>query len=318
MIKEPIFLSPFFQERIWGGNKLSTLFGYDIPNQHTGEAWVISAHQHGQSKVKSGAYKGKSLRQLWEEHPELFGKKTTSGQEFPLLVKILDANDDLSIQVHPDDQYARDVEGVMYGKTECWYVLDCEEGAEIVFGHNASNPTEFKEMADRGEWNHLLNRVKVKKGDFFFVPSGTIHAIGKGIVILETQQSSDTTYRVYDYDRVDAKGVKRELHLDKAIEVTRYQDLGEPPVRIEKRVEDLNQTQLVKSQYFSVYYWNLTGAVHQPIVADYLLVSVIKGKGELVIGDQTYTFAKGDHFILPATVDRYVLKGQAEFIVSHE
>src|SRR5690606_31738382 len=147
-------------------------------------------------------------------------KKPGDVREYPLLVKILDAADDLSVQVHPNDSYAREVEGVPYGKTECWYVLSAEEGAELVLGHHAKTREELVQMMDQGEWDKLLRRIKVKAGDFIYVPSGTIHAIGKGIVILETQQSSDITYRVYDYDRRDSMGNKRELHLDRAREVT--------------------------------------------------------------------------------------------------
>lgn len=317
MQQEIMFLKPAFQERIWGGTKLNTLFDYHIPSQNTGEAWVISAHKNGSSEISNGALKGKNLMQAWEEHPELFGGGSEA-REFPLLVKILDANDNLSVQVHPDDDYARNIEDEEFGKTECWYVLDCEEQAEIILGHNAKSPLEFRKMVEEGKWDSLLKRVKVKKGDFFYVPSGTIHGIGKGIVILETQQNSDLTYRVYDYDRKDANGVSRELHLDKSIEVTQYPYLKEESDRIEKIVGDLHQTRLVQSQYFTVYHWKLNGTSQQSLIPNYLLVSVINGSGEIVIGDRRYSFKKGDNFILLSAVDSYEIMGNAEFIVSHE
>src|SRR5699024_8282193 len=138
---------------------------------------------------------------------------------YPLLVKVVDANDDLSVQVHPDDTYAREIEGVPYGKTECWYVLQAEPDAEIVFGHHAKTKNVLNQLMDEGKWDDLLQKKKVEAGDFIYVPSGTIHAIGKGIMILEIQQSSDITYRVYDYDRKDKQGHLRELHLDEAKEV---------------------------------------------------------------------------------------------------
>src|SRR5699024_6882334 len=143
--KEPIFLEPAFQERIWGGKKLHQLYGYDIPNHQTGEAWVISAHKNGPSNIKNGNLAGKTLLEAWQEYPSLFGKKSTE-EDFPLLVKILDANDNLSVQVHPDDEYARKVENEPYGKTECWYVLSCENDSEIVFGHRAESKESFQQM----------------------------------------------------------------------------------------------------------------------------------------------------------------------------
>lgn len=150
------------------------------------------------------------LDELWATHPELFGH--SSEPSFPLLTKILDAADDLSVQVHPDDVYGEKNEGEL-GKTECWYIIHADEGSEIVYGHHAKSKSELKDMIDSGDWEHLLTRIPVQAGDFFFVPSGTVHAIGKGIIILETQQSSDTTYRVYDYDRKDDAGNTRELHI---------------------------------------------------------------------------------------------------------
>ncbi|SDQ19325.1 mannose-6-phosphate isomerase, class I [Virgibacillus salinus] len=314
MYNEPIFLKPVFQERIWGGNNLQTLFGYDIPNNKTGEAWVISAHSNGPSEIVNGPLQGKNLAEAWKEHPEIFGKTSTEG-DFPLLVKILDANNDLSVQVHPDDTYAREVEGESYGKTECWYVLDCEEGAEIVLGHHAQSAEEFKGMVNSGDWDKLLRRVKVQKGDFIYVPSGTIHAIGKAIVILEIQQSSDITYRVYDYDRTDTEGNTRELHVDAAIEVTNYPHEEVDSRHIEKVIDDLVSTQLVDEKYFSVYHWKLDGEVSRKLES-FLLVSVISGKGNVMVDGQTFPVQIGDHFILPSTVEEYIIEGDLEIIAS--
>ncbi|MGP4105829.1 mannose-6-phosphate isomerase, class I [Virgibacillus sp. L01] len=314
MYNEPIFLKPVFQERIWGGDKLQTLFGYDIPNNKTGEAWVISAHPNGPSEIVNGPLQGKDLVEAWKEHPEIFGKTSTE-EDFPLLVKILDANNDLSVQVHPDDTYARQVEGESYGKTECWYVLDCEEGAKIVFGHHAQSAEEFRRVVDSGDWDKLLRRVKVQKGDFIYVPSGTIHAIGKGIVILETQQSSDITYRVYDYDRTDAKGNKRELHIDSAIEVTNYPHKEVDSQRVEKVIDDLVSTQLIEEKYFSVYLWKLNGKVTRKLQS-FLLVSVINGNGNVTVDGRAFPIQAGDHFILPSTIEDYKVEGEMELVVS--
>lgn len=172
----------------------------------------------GQNVVSAGEYKGLSLGELWGKYPGIFGGMKQ--RDFPLLTKILDANNDLSIQVHPNDENANNKVTGMQGKTECWYIIHCEEDSEIVLGQYANTKEELINMIENKQWDRLLKRVKIKPGDFFYVPPGTIHSLGKGVLVLETQQSSDSTYRVYDYDRVDSNGNLRELHLDKAIDVT--------------------------------------------------------------------------------------------------
>ncbi|HEY4554676.1 MAG TPA: mannose-6-phosphate isomerase, class I [Bacillaceae bacterium] len=315
--REPIFLEPVFQERIWGGEKLKTQFNFEIPSSQTGEAWVISAHPNGPSVIQNGELAGKTLADAWELYGEIFKKKGASEGNYPLLVKILDAAEDLSVQVHPDDHFAQAEEGVPFGKTECWYVISAEENAEIVLGHHASSRNEFREMIEKGEWNKLLRRVKVKPGDFVYVPSGTIHAIGKGIVILETQQSSDITYRVYDYDRTDQAGNKRDLHLERSIQVAAvpHQDA----VTEEKQTfyGDLAEKQLVKEKYFTVYHWKLTGKAVRKLKADFLQVSVISGEATLTMNGKSHALGKGSNFILPNGIGEFTLEGNAEFIVSH-
>ncbi|GGE49646.1 mannose-6-phosphate isomerase [Pullulanibacillus camelliae] len=315
MYKEPLFLEPELKERIWGGERLATEFGYTIPSKTTGECWGISAHPNGPSIVKNGVLAGKSLIDVWDQHRELFGNEPS--EQFPLLTKILDAKTDLSVQVHPDDQYAREVEHVPYGKTECWYVIDCEDGAEIVYGHNAKSPEEFRSLVDSGQWDKLLRRVKVKPGDFFYVPSGTIHAIGGGILILESQQSSDITYRVYDYDRTDAEGNKRELHIEPSIQVAQYPHQSpELTYKIEQASEG-KVTELVKADYFTVERWEVRGWLERKQEQPFLLVSVINGEGVITTDGKDNALRKGDHFIIPATVETITLSGQCDCIVSH-
>ncbi len=214
---QPLFLEPIFREKIWGGKGLEDKFAYKIPHNRTGECWAISAHENGPSTVENGPFSGKTLNEVWSSHPEVFGHY--GGATFPLLTKILDANQDLSVQVHPDNVYANLYENGALGKTECWYIIDCKKGAEIVYGHNAKTKEEFIRAIENRDWDKLLRRVKIKPGDFFYVPSGTIHALCEGTIVLETQQTSDITYRVYDYERKDKDGKKRELHLRKAIDV---------------------------------------------------------------------------------------------------
>lgn len=320
MYKEPIFLSPVFKERIWGGEKLKEEFGYDIPTNETGEAWVVAALPNGSNTVENGPLAGQTLIDLWKNHGELFNVDKNPAEEYPLLVKVLDANADLSVQVHPDDTYAREEENVPYGKTECWYVLKAEQDAEIVLGHHASDEQELNDMIEQGKWDELLRREKVNPGDFFYVPSGTIHAIGKGIMILEIQQSSDITYRVYDYDRKDSEGHKRELHLERAKEVITVPDnLAQSYSENNEEIneEDLTIKTLTKAPYFSVYHWTLDGKVRRNLAENFLQVSVISGQASMRVGEKSFEIQKGEHFIIPQGVDTYELEGEAELIVSH-
>ncbi|MBX9101743.1 mannose-6-phosphate isomerase, class I [Streptococcus anginosus] len=313
-MSEPLFLQSVMQEKIWGGTKLRDEFSYKIPSDKVGEYWAISAHPHGVSTIKNGRFAGQGLDKVYAEHRELFGN--SNEPVFPLLTKILDANDWLSVQVHPDDHYAMEHEGEL-GKTECWYVIAADEGAEIIYGHNAKSREELRQQIEKKEWDKLLTKVPVKAGDFFYVPSGTMHAIGSGILILETQQSSDTTYRVYDFDRKDDEGNLRELHLEKSIDVL---NIGAPansrPVTV--KADDLMSTLLVASDFFAVYKWEVSGKVDIEKTAAYLLVSVLAGRGLLTVDGETYPIAKGDHFILPSDVEEWTFEGKnLEMIVSH-
>ncbi|MFY4774772.1 mannose-6-phosphate isomerase, class I [Metabacillus sp. RGM 3146] len=311
---QPLFLKPVFKERIWGGTELQKEFGYDIPTDKTGECWAISAHPNGPSIVGNGPYAGMAFDELWSMHPELFGNPQE--EVFPLLTKILDANMDLSVQVHPDDSYAKVNENGELGKTECWYIIDCKEDADMIFGHSARTKEELIEQIDEGLWNELLRRVKIKPGDFFFVPSGTIHALCEGTLVLETQQSSDTTYRVYDYDRRDDNGNFRDLHLEKAIDVITvpHQNILTKPMVEEKN--NVAITTYVKSEFFSVYKWDVKGEATF-FDEQYLLLSVIKGEGTLLHNGEAYSLAKGTHLIIPAGYGEFQIDGVCEIIVSH-
>lgn len=313
---EPIFLKPAFQEKIWGGNKLSTAFHLDIPSEQTGEAWVISAHPNGLSYVKSPAkYQGQSLSRLYEEVPQIFGPHHP--EPFPLLVKILDAREDLSIQVHPNDDYAKEHEGPEeLGKTECWYVISADEGASIVYGHHAKTVEEFKEYIYTGNLTNVFREIPVKAGDFFDVPAGTIHAIGGGITILETQQSSDTTYRVYDFDRVDGEGKLRELHLNQVEDVTLFPHRDSPYTNQALIIEKNQLVKLMSNEYFNVYKVEVDGQVDIPLELNYYLATVIDGEGLLVVDEKSYDLPLAESFILPYGTESVTLKGNFSLIIS--
>ncbi|KRM19979.1 mannose-6-phosphate isomerase [Ligilactobacillus hayakitensis DSM 18933 = JCM 14209] len=313
---EPLFLKPQFHEKIWGGTKLKEEYGYDIPSDHTGECWAISAHQNGPATIINGVYEGKTLTWLWDNHREYFGNQ--AGDVFPLLTKILDAKEDLSVQVHPDDVYAKKYAHEL-GKTECWYVLQADAGAEMYYGHNAKTKEELRSLIDNKQWDKLLRKVPVKKGDFLYVPSGTVHAIGKGIMVLETQQSSDTTYRLYDFDRIDqTTHKKRELHIKESIDVINvpHQDVE---LKIKTAMHDgCEVTTFVETKYFSVYRWKLNNSQATfKKQAPYTLVSVIDGNGSLIVDGKKYALKKGMHFILPNQVDSWTLDGKMELIASN-
>lgn len=312
-MQEPMFLKPVFQEKIWGGSRLRSVFGFDIPNDKIGEDWAISAHPHGVSVVENGEYQGQKLDELWQNHKELFGNPTEP--VFPLLIKILDAEDELSVQVHPDDAYGMKHEGEL-GKTECWYIIDAEPGAEIIYGHHAKTREELAEMIQEGRWDDLLKKVPVKKGDFFYVPSGTIHAIGKGIMILETQQSSDTTYRVYDYNRKDANGNTRELHIQQSIDVTTVPAITPQIQMKEVRKGNSSIVTYLETEFFNVYEWDIKGITSFKKQAPYTLATVIDEAGELVVNEKIYPLTKGASFILPNDVTEWTVQGELSIIAS--
>lgn len=311
---EPLFLKGVLQEKIWGGTKLRDEFGYDLPSETTGEHWSISAHPNGPATVKNGEHAGKTLTELWASHRDLFGHQ--EGEVFPLLTKIIDAKNDLSVQVHPDDEYGLANEGEL-GKTECWYVLAADEGAELVFGHNAETKEEFHEMIADGQWDKLLRSIQVKPGDFFYVPSGTVHAIGSGVTILETQQSSDTTYRLYDYDRKDDAGNFRDLHINQSIAVSMIPHVDPQPEMTVTKVDNSELKKLVSNDFFTVYEWIIKNSIAMEREGLYTLVSIVDGKGSIEVDGTSYPLEKGDHFLLPNEVDNWTFTGDLHIIASH-
>ncbi|MCI1925394.1 MAG: class I mannose-6-phosphate isomerase [[Lactobacillus] timonensis] len=317
MDSTPLFLKPVFHRKIWGGRNLERDFGYQIPDGKIGECWAISGHPHGVSTIKNGTYAGETLDVLYRQHPELFDHPQET--KFPILTKILDANDQLSIQVHPDDEYAKKNENSL-GKTECWYVLKAKPDAYLIYGHTAKSHDELDEMIEDGKWDKLLKRLPVKQGDFIFTPSGTIHALTEGIEVLETQQSSDITYRLYDYDRIGQNGKKRRLDIAKSEDVITVPFVA-PHIKPQVvRDKESTVTILVGSEdspYFTVQKLSIKTPLTEKMRArPFLLVSVVTGSGSLVIGDYSYNVIKGDHFILPVTINKWQWLGDMTLITS--
>jgi len=299
----PFKFIPIYQERIWGGENLAKVFGRKISGDHIGESWDLSSHRNGTSIVENGYLAGKNLNELIAEYKEqLMGKKFNN--EFPLLIKILDANDNLSVQVHPDDEYAQRVEGEA-GKTEAWYVIHAKENAHIIYGlKNNITKEDFSKAVENNEIGDVVKRVPVKAGDMIFVPAGIIHALLDGVMVYEVQQNSDTTYRVYDYDRVGDDGKKRELHIEKALEVI---DFAEQPSCI-------FTGNSINCQYFSMEKLSITGEKHEITKEQFIIYCVIAGSGEIQHQESTVCLSPGDTVLIPACLGEFKLKGNLDLL----
>lgn len=310
MKKEILFLEPVCTHNIWGGTKLREEFGYPVEGDDIGECWGISAHPNGDGTVKSGMSAGKKLSEVFKEHPELFGN--LAYDRFPLMTKIIDARDDLSIQVHPDDDYAREHENGSFGKTECWYIMDCPQDATLVIGHNAKTREELSDMIHGGRWKDFIREIPVKKGDFIQIDPGTVHAIKGGLLILETQQNSDITYRVYDYDRL-SNGKPRDLHVEKSIDV-----ITVPAKSVEESVKSVlglpenTLNELYACSYYSIFKLDVSGEMVCEQKYPFLMVSVLEGNGTV----NGQAVKKGDHFILPCGFGTVKMQGQMSLMAS--
>lgn len=312
----PLIFEPILKDRIWGGTKLQTYLGKtNLPTATTGESWELSAVQGDVSVVKNGQYKNKALTALLEEFPkEILGSKLHEqfGVQFPLLFKFLDAQDDLSIQVHPNDELAKKRHN-SFGKTEMWYVMQANPGAKIIVGFKEkSSPEEYLKHLKDKDLITILNQVEVKKGDVFFLETGTIHAIGAGIVIAEIQQTSDITYRIYDWDRVDAQGKSRELHVEQALDAMNYN------VTDTKKhyTKDENKSNImVDCPYFTTNFLPLNGEVEVSKDGNSFTVYICtEGEYTIKAGNKTYTFKKGDTVLIPAALKEYNLEGKATIL----
>lgn len=308
-MKELFFLSPIVKRTIWGGSRLKTEFGYEQADEQTGECWGISAHPNGDCIVHSKTYGEVFLSELWNKHREIFGNYKQ--EKFPLLIKLIDAKDDLSIQVHPDDLYAAEHENGSFGKSECWLVLDCPKDGTIIIGTNAKDNDEVSQLIKEKRYKELLREIPIKAGDFFQIDAGCIHAIKKNTLILEIQQNSDLTYRIYDYDRI-YEGKYRELHIDKGIEVIKAP--YKKPSFDSKIWENGNSiiTHYITNNYYEVIGYQINGELKLNIEEKFLNLVVLNGKG-LIDGIE---IKKGDYIIVPAGYGDIQIKGDVWIVTS--
>ena len=277
------------------------------------ESWELSAHKDGQSVVTTGDCAGLPLTDyIAALGKEALGTACEKYNYFPLLIKLIDAKGDLSVQVHPSDEYALTHEGE-YGKTEMWYILDCEEGAALYYGFKEDTTREAYESAIKeGRLTEILNRVPVKRGDVFFIPAGTVHAIGAGILICEIQQNSNTTYRVYDYNRRDKNGNLRPLHVEKALAVS---DLRKSPALPE--IPDGTDVLLAECGYFEVRRLRFAGeGTITATAGSFTALTVTEGEGTLSDGESILSFRKGNTLFIPAQENSFAVKGNCEMILS--
>ncbi len=313
----PLKFKTIYKDKIWGGKKIKTYlhkdFG-DLPN--CGETWEISGVPSDVSVVDGGELAGKSLSGLLETYKdELVGKKVYEhfGNTFPLLVKFIDANEDLSIQVHPDDKLAKKRHN-SFGKTEMWYVLQADPGATLIAGFNKElNEQEYLEKFNSGHITDVLNKEDVNAGDVFFLPAGRVHTIGKGLLIAEIQQTSDITYRIYDFDRVDDNGNKRDLHTQEALAAIDYKHY--PEYKTKYKPQKDKAVQLVSCPYFTTnvldFDKNTTRDYSQ--LDSFVIYVCIEGGFEVKYNEVSYPVKMGDCLLLPKTINEVSLETSAGF-----
>lgn len=312
---EILKLNPVFKDYLWGGTKLRDEYGFESDLDKLAEGWMLSCHKDGQNTILGGNFANQTLTNIIKNNPDFLGENGKKFEYFPILIKLIDAKNDLSVQVHPDNEYAMRVEKE-YGKTECWYILDCEDNAELIYGFNRElSSEEFRKAIEENTFLDAVNKVKVKKGDLFFIEAGTLHAIGKGILLAEIQQNSNTTYRVYDYGRLGADGKPRELHTEKAIDVTTCT----PPTRDTNPEGNLfvgngfTKQLLTKCDLFNVEKITVTEAFID-IADDKSFVSVLVTDGVGKIDN--IEIKKGDSLFIPANYGEFQISGNIEAIIT--
>ncbi|MHA7100240.1 type I phosphomannose isomerase catalytic subunit [Roseivirga pacifica] len=313
----PLKFDTIFKDKIWGGEKINTILGKDFsPLPNCGETWEISGVPGNFSKVSEGPLKGWTLPELIEEFKEeLVGKKVFEqyGTEFPLLVKFIDAAQDLSIQVHPNDKLAKARHNSL-GKSEMWYIFQADEGAKLISGFNKdTNQQEYLEYLESGRLTEILNEEEVNAGDCFYLPAGRVHTIGKGLLLAEIQQSSDVTYRIYDFDRTDDQGNKRELHTEQALDALDYKHYSEYKTPYKKALNEA--VPLVKSQYFQTNLLEFTtGIIREHYRKDsFVIYTCVQGEAQIECMGQTTKISMGNAVLIPQKAPEIHLRTNSGF-----
>lgn len=307
----PIKFENLYYERIWGGKDLEK-FRNNVPEGVIGESWDIACHKNGTGKVANGELKGKGFDEVIKEYGNKFlGNSISIDEDFPLLIKLITAKDKLSVQVHPNDEYAKKIENDL-GKTEAWYVVDAEEGASLIVGTKDCDKETFKKAIEDGNLDKYLNKIPVKKGDFFYVQSGLVHAICEGILIAEIQQSSDTTYRVYDYNR------GREIHVEKALDVIDFSLKGENTQGITIKNDGYDKTYLCLGEYFTIQKYEVNTSVKEDSDEDrFYLFTCVDGEGTIKYNGGEENISMGDSIFIPASLGEYELCGKFTLLKSY-
>ena len=308
----PLKLKQVTKQIIWGGTRLSGEYGLGNAGENIAEAWQLTCRDDGMNTIVGGKYDGKTLSEYFEENKAAIGTKYDGGT-FPLLIKLIDAEKDLSIQVHPDDAYAA-AHTTDFGKTEMWYIVDAKPGAKIIYGLNGEYTSdELRAAIEKGTLENMMNYVPVHAGEAYFIPSGLVHAIGEGILIAEIQQNSNITYRVYDYNRVGADGKLRPLHIDDALAVIESTDPGHV-----KSEETDDPTVISKCKYFTVNKYHLASSCVEREVGEesFLHVMCIKGKALLTVDGVDYAMNIGDTYFIPANSGKVALEAESAQIIA--
>ncbi len=311
----PIKLAPYVSETIWGGRKLIEEYGVVTEKANAAEGWMLSCHEAGASTVVNGEFSGKSLAEVVKSYPELCGKNAENFSDFPILIKFIDAMDNLSVQVHPTDEYCKKT-GRGQSKTECWYIIDCDEDASLILGFKDKiSPEEFKNAIENNTLTDYVCNVPVKKGDFFFIESGTLHAICKGILLAEVQESSNTTYRIYDYGRLGNDGKPRELHVSDAVEVTKLEKYSQPDFCKGSELYGDGKKLLADCPLFKVWKLDIDGEfIGNSDENSFVSLLIMDGEGVLECCNENIALKKGDSIFIPANAGKYTLKGKFEII----
>ncbi|MBQ7597903.1 MAG: class I mannose-6-phosphate isomerase [Clostridia bacterium] len=316
---QPLKLRPATKAYVWGGTRLQKEFDIPMMKDRLAEAWVLSCHPDGENIIENGKYQGRTLSDLLENEGKTWrGTHALAFDFFPVLIKLIDASDNLSVQVHPSDAYALSHEGQL-GKTEAWYILDCAEDAEIVYGFEKElSKEEFRKAIETNTLLEKVHRVKVKQGELYFIPSGTLHAICKGILLAEVQQNSNVTYRVYDYGRI-VDGKPRELHVEKALDVTNLcpMENGGKPLGKPQQKDGYTETLLTTCDYFTAYSLDIEEkAVLDVDETSFVSLVALDGNAVLTHGDNVLTLYKGESIFLPAGLGKAEILGKAHVLLT--